>query len=162
MEYREAGEIYNGVQIELYSLATPYGMKVSVALEEKGVEYTINITKGDQIAVEFNAVNPNSKNPAITDPNGPGVMANHSICFRVDLYWCTSGRRQESFYRPIPALSMKLFNVFSSVWEQWVRCLDGLQSDFLCCCQHRDFAEVRSLVSDLDEVCNSVRFRNLT
>ncbi|KAG6546191.1 hypothetical protein Mapa_012227 [Marchantia paleacea] len=61
-------------KIELYSLATPNGMKVSVALEEMGVEYnahTIDIRKGDQFTPEFIAVNPNSKIPAITDPNGP-------------------------------------------------------------------------------------------
>ncbi|BBN19417.1 glutathione S-transferase [Marchantia polymorpha subsp. ruderalis] len=61
-------------KIELYSLATPNGMKVSVALEEMGLEYnahTIDIMKGDQFTPEFIAVNPNSKIPAITDPNGP-------------------------------------------------------------------------------------------
>ncbi|KAL3675451.1 hypothetical protein R1sor_025399 [Riccia sorocarpa] len=61
-------------KIELYSLATPNGIKVSVALEEMGLEYnphTINIGKGDQFKPEFIAVNPNSKIPAITDPNGP-------------------------------------------------------------------------------------------
>ncbi|CAM6085673.1 unnamed protein product [Calypogeia fissa] len=61
-------------KIELYSLATPNGMKVGVALEEMGLEYnphTISIGKGDQFTPEFIAVNPNSKIPAITDPNGP-------------------------------------------------------------------------------------------
>ncbi|KAG0592100.1 hypothetical protein M758_1G196100 [Ceratodon purpureus] len=62
-------------KIQLYSLATPNGQKVSVALEEMDLEYephTINIMKGDQFTPEFIAVNPNSKIPAIVDPNGPG------------------------------------------------------------------------------------------
>jgi len=61
-------------KIQLYSLATPNGMKVSIALEEMGFEYdahTINIMKGDQFTPEFIAVNPNSKIPAILDPHGP-------------------------------------------------------------------------------------------
>lgn len=61
-------------KIELYSLATPNGMKVGVALEEMGIEYnphTISIVKGEQFTPEFIAINPNSKIPAITDPNGP-------------------------------------------------------------------------------------------
>ena len=61
--------------IDLYSLATPNGQKVSVALEEMGLSYTphtIDITKGDQFKPEFLAVNPNSKIPAIVDQDGPG------------------------------------------------------------------------------------------
>lgn len=61
-------------KIQLYSLATPNGQKVSVALEELGLEYdahTINIMTGDQFTPEFIKLNPNSKIPAILDPNGP-------------------------------------------------------------------------------------------
>eukprot|EP00878_Enallax_costatus_P001995 GHUV01002159.1.p1 GENE.GHUV01002159.1~~GHUV01002159.1.p1 ORF type:complete len:255 (+),score=63.78 GHUV01002159.1:265-1029(+) len=61
--------------IQLYSLATPNGQKVSVALEELGLPYethVINISKGDQFTDEFKKVNPNSKIPAIVDPDGPG------------------------------------------------------------------------------------------
>ena len=59
--------------IQLYSLATPNGQKVSVALEEMGLEYEatrIDIMAGDQFAEEFIKVNPNSKIPAIVDPTG--------------------------------------------------------------------------------------------
>lgn len=62
-------------KIQLYSLATPNGMKVSVALEEMGLEYeahTVNIMKHEQFKPEFLALNPNNKIPAILDPNGPG------------------------------------------------------------------------------------------
>lgn len=61
-------------KIQLYSLATPNGQKVSIALEEMSLEYdahTINIREGDQFTPEFININPNSKIPAIVDPNGP-------------------------------------------------------------------------------------------
>ncbi len=61
-------------KIQLYSLATPNGQKVSIALEEMGLPYnahTINIMDGDQFSDEFIKINPNSKIPAIVDPNGP-------------------------------------------------------------------------------------------
>lgn len=61
--------------IDLYSLATPNGQKVSIALEEMELPYTahfIDIMKGDQFKPEFVAVNPNSKIPAIVDQDGPG------------------------------------------------------------------------------------------
>lgn len=61
-------------RIQLYSLGTPNGQKVAVALEEMALPYephTINIMEGDQFTDEFKAINPNSKIPAIVDPNGP-------------------------------------------------------------------------------------------
>ncbi len=60
-------------KIQLYSLATPNGQKVSIALEEMGLEYDahlINIMQNDQFTDEFIAINPNSKIPAIMDPIG--------------------------------------------------------------------------------------------
>lgn len=62
-------------KIQLYSLATPNGQKVSIALEEMGLDYDahkIDIMEGDQFKPEFIKINPNSKIPAIVDPNGPG------------------------------------------------------------------------------------------
>ncbi|BCE02164.1 glutathione S-transferase N-terminal domain-containing protein [Marinicellulosiphila megalodicopiae] len=59
--------------IQLYSLATPNGQKVSIALEEMGVEYDahlINIMQGDQFTEEFIKINPNSKIPALVDLTG--------------------------------------------------------------------------------------------
>ncbi len=61
-------------KIQLYSLATPNGQKVSIALEELGLPYDahrVDIGKGDQFTPEFKAINPNSKIPAILDPQGP-------------------------------------------------------------------------------------------
>ena len=60
--------------LQLYSLATPNGQKVSVMLEELGLDYeahTINIMEDDQFTEEFKQFSPNSKIPAIMDPNGP-------------------------------------------------------------------------------------------
>lgn len=61
--------------IDLYTWTTPNGRKVSILLEELGLPYRvhpIDIGKGDQFKPEYVAINPNSKIPAIVDPDGPG------------------------------------------------------------------------------------------
>ncbi|MBM3538766.1 MAG: glutathione S-transferase family protein [Alphaproteobacteria bacterium] len=61
--------------IDLYTWGTPNGRKVSIMLEELDLPYkvhAINIGKDDQFKPEFIAINPNSKIPAIVDPDGPG------------------------------------------------------------------------------------------
>src|SRR5215470_6281818 len=61
--------------IELHTWNTPNGRKISVALEEMGLPYTVktvNISKGEQFAPTFVKISPNSKIPAIVDPDGPG------------------------------------------------------------------------------------------
>ncbi|WP_108650338.1 glutathione binding-like protein [Dongshaea marina] len=63
-------------RIQLYSLATPNGQKVSIALEELGLPYdahTIDIMAGDQFSDEFIRINPNSKIPAIVDLNPDNI-----------------------------------------------------------------------------------------
>ena len=60
--------------IDLYTWSTPNGRKVSIMLEECGLQYRvhpIDIGKGDQFKPEFVALNPNSKIPAIVDEEGP-------------------------------------------------------------------------------------------
>jgi GST-like protein len=60
--------------IELHTWNTPNGRKISVALEEMGLPYTVhpvNISKGEQFAPAFVEISPNSKIPAIVDPEGP-------------------------------------------------------------------------------------------
>src|SRR5919106_411695 len=66
--------------LQLYSLATPNGAKVTIMLEEllalghRGAEYDawlIRIREGDQFGSGFVAVNPNSKIPALVDRSGP-------------------------------------------------------------------------------------------
>ena len=61
-------------RIQLYSLPTPNGVKVSIMLEETGLPYEphlVNFDTGDQLSPEFLSLNPNNKIPAIIDPNGP-------------------------------------------------------------------------------------------
>ncbi len=60
--------------LQLYSLTTPNGVKVSIALEEMGLPYEahyVDFGKNDQMSAEFLSLNPNNKIPAIIDPNGP-------------------------------------------------------------------------------------------
>jgi len=69
--------------MQLYSLATPNGVKVTVMLEEllalghSGAEYDawlIRISEGDQFGSGFVAINPNSKIPALLDRSGPAPV----------------------------------------------------------------------------------------
>ena len=62
-------------RIQLYSLPTPNGVKVSIMLEELGLPYEphlVDIGKNESWTPEFLSLNPNGKIPAIVDPNGPG------------------------------------------------------------------------------------------
>jgi GSH-dependent disulfide-bond oxidoreductase len=62
-------------RIQLYSLPTPNGVKVSIMLEETGLPYEPHLVRfdaSDQMSPEFLALNPNNKIPAILDPHGPG------------------------------------------------------------------------------------------
>ncbi|SIQ34063.1 glutathione S-transferase N-terminal domain-containing protein [Aquipseudomonas alcaligenes] len=60
--------------LQLYSLPTPNGVKVSIMLEETGLAYEphlVSFDSNDQFSPEFLSLNPNNKIPAILDPNGP-------------------------------------------------------------------------------------------
>ena len=62
-------------RLQLYSLATPNGAKVSIALEEMQLPYEahlVSFATNDQFSPEFLSLAPNNKIPAILDPNGPG------------------------------------------------------------------------------------------
>jgi GST-like protein len=62
-------------RLQLYSLPTPNGVKVSIMLEETGLAYEPHLVKfdtNDQLSPEFLSLNPNNKIPAIIDPDGPG------------------------------------------------------------------------------------------
>ena len=63
------------VAIEFWTWNTPNGRKISVALEEMGLPYTVhpvNISKGEQFDPAFLKISPNNRIPAIVDPDGPG------------------------------------------------------------------------------------------
>ncbi|WP_426257758.1 glutathione binding-like protein [Sphingomonas sp. DC1600-2] len=62
-------------RLQLYSLPTPNGVKVSIMLEETGLAYDphlVDFAKDDQHSPAFESLNPNGKIPAILDPDGPG------------------------------------------------------------------------------------------
>jgi len=62
-------------RLQLYSLPTPNGVKVSIMLEEIGLPYEphlVDITRNESWTPEFLSLNPNGKIPAIIDPDGPG------------------------------------------------------------------------------------------
>jgi len=62
-------------RIQLYSLPTPNGVKVSIMLEEIGLPYEphlVDIMKNESATPEFLSLNLNGKIPAIIDPDGPG------------------------------------------------------------------------------------------
>ncbi|WP_305989141.1 glutathione binding-like protein [Roseibium sp. MMSF_3544] len=62
-------------RLQLYSLPTPNGIKVSAMLEETGLAYEphkVDFATSDQTSPEFLSLNPNNKIPAIIDPDGPG------------------------------------------------------------------------------------------
>ncbi len=61
-------------RLQLYSLPTPNGVKVSIMLEEIGLPYEPHLVRfdsNDQSSPEFQSLSPNNKIPAILDPNGP-------------------------------------------------------------------------------------------
>ncbi len=64
----------NAQAIQLYSFPTPNGVKISIALEELGLDYEahrVSLSDSDVKSPEFLSLNPNNKIPAIIDPNGP-------------------------------------------------------------------------------------------
>jgi len=68
--------------IDLYYWPTPNGHKISIALEEMGLEYNVipvNIGTGDQFKPEFLAFSPNNRMPAIIDHNGKDAQ-NVTVC----------------------------------------------------------------------------------
>jgi GST-like protein len=94
------------MSIELWTWNTPNGRKISVALEEMGLPYTVktvNISKGEQFAPEFLAFSPNNRIPAIKDPAGPDgapitVFESGAILIylgvKTGLFWPADLRRQ--------------------------------------------------------------------
>src|SRR6202162_4658415 len=63
-------------RLQLYSLPTPNGVKVSIMLEETGLPYEphfVSFDTNDQMTPEFLSLNPNNKTPPILDPDGRGA-----------------------------------------------------------------------------------------
>jgi GST-like protein len=72
---RGKSERQEGLMIDFYYWPTPNGWKVSILLEELGLEYRtipVNISKGDQFKLEFLSISPNNRMPAIVDHDVDG------------------------------------------------------------------------------------------
>jgi GST-like protein len=94
------------VSIELWAWNTPNGRKISVALEEMALPYTVrtvNISKGEQFDPDFLKISPNNRIPAIVDPDGPGgkpisIFESGAILIYLGIksgkFWPTDLRRQ--------------------------------------------------------------------
>jgi len=68
--------------IDFYYWPTPNGWKVSILLEELGVDYTmipVNIGQGDQFKPDFLKISPNNRMPAIVDHDPPGEYGNEPV-----------------------------------------------------------------------------------
>ncbi len=99
--------------IDLYYWSTPNGHKISIALEEMGLEYQIipiNILENDQFQSDFLAISPNNKIPAIVDQDGPHGRA--ISIFESGAILQYLGRKTSLFY---PADEVKRIQV-----EQWL------------------------------------------
>lgn len=74
IEFPKRWPVENSDILQLYSMATPNGQKVSIMLEEAGIPYEahlVNIIEDHQFDEDYLAINPNNKIPTIIDPNGP-------------------------------------------------------------------------------------------
>jgi GST-like protein len=68
--------------IDLYTWSTPNGRKVSIMLEECGLDYRVHpvdISKNQQFAPDFLAISPNNKIPAIVDSEGPNGSGEYAL-----------------------------------------------------------------------------------
>ncbi len=96
-------------RLQLYSLPTPNGVKVSILLEETGLPYEahrVEFQDDDQLSPEFLSLNPNNKIPAIIDPDGPdgkpfGLFESGAILIYLADKCARAGR--ESFLPADPA-----------------------------------------------------------
>jgi GST-like protein len=99
--------------IDLYYWGTPNGHKISIALEEMGLDYQIipiNILENDQFQSDFLAISPNNKIPAIVDQDGPNHQA--ISIFESGAILQYLGRKTGLFY---PSDEVKRIQV-----EQWL------------------------------------------
>jgi len=101
--------------IELHAFDTPNGRKISVALEEMGLSYTIrivDISKGEQFRPDFLAISPNAKIPAIVDtdgPNGTPVSVFESGAILIYLGEKTGNFWPKDLEKRIPVLEWLMF-----------------------------------------------------
>lgn len=109
--------------IDLYYWGTPNGHKITIALEEMGLDYTlypINILENDQFQPDFLKISPNNKIPAIVDQDGP--RGEPISVFESGAILQYLGRKTGLFY---PKDEQERVEV-----EQWLRCYSIYRNDF--------------------------------
>jgi GST-like protein len=92
-------------RIQLYSLPTPNGVKISIMLEETGLAYephAVSFDRNEQKSAEFLSLNPNGKIPALLDPNGPG--GEPLALFESGAILIYLAEKSGQFMSPVPAL----------------------------------------------------------
>ena len=105
------------MSIELHAWGTPNGRKISVALEEMGLPYSVhpvNIGKGDQFKPDFVKISPNSKIPAIIDregPDGQPISIFESGAILIYLGEKTGRFWPEGLRRQVPVLEWLMFQM---------------------------------------------------
>src|SRR6186713_1430341 len=90
-------------RLQLYSLPTPNGVKVSIMLEEIGLPYEVHLVdfgKDDQKTPEFLSLNPNGKSPRSSIPTDPELR--HSACSNPVRSCNTSPRRPAACCHRMP------------------------------------------------------------
>jgi hypothetical protein len=114
-------------RLQLYSLTTPNGVKVSIMLEEIGLPYEahyVDFAKKEQKTPDFLALNPNGKIPAIIDPNGPD---GHRLRSTSPARSCsTLPRRRASSCPRMQGAAGRRSSGSSGRWHSSVRCSDRL------------------------------------
>ncbi len=116
-------------RLQLYSLPTPNGVKVSIMLEEIGLPYEVHLVdfnKDDQKTPEFLALNPNGKIPAILIRMVPA--ANRLDCSSPAQSFSISPTKPASCCRPTRHAAGRRFNGCISRWAASGRC--SASSDF--------------------------------
>jgi hypothetical protein len=110
-------------RLQLYSLPTPNGVKVSIMLEEIGLPYephTIDIGQNETWTPEFLSLNPNGKIPAIIDPDGPGGKP--IGLFESGAILVYLAEKTGKFLPKDPARATRPWPGCSSRWPPSVRC----------------------------------------
>lgn len=146
--------------IQLYSMNTPNGQKVSIALEEMGLGYEphlIDILAGDQHDPEYLRLSPNGKIPTLIDPHGPEgepVVLMESIVILVYLAEKSGSLLPPSYLARLEHLQWLLFQaahvgpMFGQLGHFYKFARDKTSDDYAL---KRYTAEARRLLGVLDE-----------
>ena len=104
--------------IDLYTWTTPNGRKVSILLEELGVEYkthSIDISNDEQFAPDFLAIAPNNRIPAIVDHETNTAMMETGAIMQY------LAEKRGSFYRQILRSAGKQSSGLTGKWVDWAQ-----------------------------------------